>query len=54
MDKENIKQAIKLLRENGYIVKRFTPSMQRASDKCEAAGYEGECGGCPCNVCIVQ
>lgn len=54
MDKDDIKQAIKLLRENGYIVKRFTPSMRRASDECEASGWEMDCCGCPCNICIIQ
>lgn len=50
----NIQEAIKLLRENGYIVKKITTDMKKDADKCEENGYEGDCMGCSCSICLVQ
>ncbi len=49
-----IDEAIELLRENGYVVKKITESMQRDSDKCEQAEEEQDCLGCACSICIMQ
>lgn len=49
-----INEAIKLLRENGYIVKKFTDRMQKGSAKCEKLDGDGDCLSCPCSICIVQ
>lgn len=54
---DKIKEAIKLLRDNGYIVKKWTPAMNRDADECERMDIEGkskDCIGCSCNVCLIQ
>lgn len=53
-EKEKISDAIKLLRENGYVVKKLTKAMKEDADECERCGFEGECISCACSVCIVQ
>lgn len=50
----HIKDAIQLLRENGYIVKKLTDSMKKDSDECQLSVCEKDCLGCSCSVCIVQ
>ena len=49
-----IEEAIKLLHENGYVVKKMTKEMQEDADKCEEQGYKGDCMGCSCSVCLMQ
>jgi len=54
---EKIEEAIKLLENNGYIVKMFTKRMQLDADECERMeekDEEKDCCGCSCNMCIVQ
>jgi len=51
---DKIQEAKQLLRDNGYAIKKMTKSMKEDSDKCEAMGYEGDCMGCSCSVCLVQ
>lgn len=51
---DKIKQAIELLHNNGYVVKKFTKAMERDADKCCESGGDGDCLGCSCSVCIVQ
>ena len=54
---EKIKDAIKLLRANEYIVKKWTPAMKHDADECERMDDEGEskdCCGCACSVCLAQ
>jgi len=56
MSKE-IDNAVKLLRDNGYAVKKLTNSMKKDSQKCaelSAKGKEMECFGCACSICIAQ
>jgi hypothetical protein len=53
-NENRIVEAIKLLRENGYIVKKFTKEMELDSDKCESSNGNKDCMGCACSVCIVQ
>jgi hypothetical protein len=54
IEKININKAVKLLQENGYIITRFTKSMQEAAAKCETEDGDGDCAGCACNLCITQ
>jgi len=51
---EKIKEAKELLWANEYVIKKMTKSMKEDSDKCETMGYEGDCMGCSCSVCLVQ
>jgi len=51
---DKIKEAIKLLDQNGYVVKKITKTMQEDADKCEAMDFEGDCMGCSCSVCLMQ
>lgn len=51
---EKIKEAIQLLRDNGYIVKKLTPLMIEDSDECEASDGSKDCLGCSCSLCIIQ
>jgi len=49
-----IQEAIKLLHDNGYVVKQMTDEMNEDANKCEAMGFEGDCMGCSCSVCLMQ
>ena len=51
---DKIQEAIKLLHDNGYIIKKFTKIMQEDANKCEAMNFEGDCMGCACNVCLLD
>ncbi len=54
---EEVRQAIKLLRNNGYIALKWTKEMEDAANECEEMEENGEsmdCDGCPCNVCLIQ
>lgn len=52
-----IEKAEKLLRDNGYIVRKITKDMEKDSKECEKMSDNGEdmdCCGCACSVCIMQ
>ena len=54
---DKIKDAIKLLKSNGYIVHRWTQAMDEAADRCvemEAECKNMDCDSCPCSVCLMQ
>lgn len=54
---EDIVKAKKLLVENGYIVKKWTHSMEQDSRECEEMEEKGQskdCCGCSCSVCLAQ
>jgi hypothetical protein len=46
-----IEDAIKLLANNGYIVKKWSNSMEEDADAC-ANGEEMFCGDCSCHLCL--
>lgn len=52
--KEKIEDAINLLRENGYVVKKLTVGQLQDAKECEDCGFEGDCFFCRCSICIVQ
>ncbi|WP_346961387.1 hypothetical protein [Clostridium sp.] len=49
---EDISNAIKLLRDNGYIVKKISGPMLRDSKRCGEVDFD--CIDCICSVCIMQ
>lgn len=52
-----VETAKKLLIDNGYVVVKWTKSMEKAADECEEMNLKGEnkdCGGCPCSLCLIQ
>lgn len=54
---DTISQCITYLQRNGYVVKKWTKSMQTDSDECVALEEKGEnkdCLGCACSVCLLQ
>lgn len=54
---EEIAKAKKLLTENGYIVKRWTRSMEQDANECvemEEKGQTKDCCDCSCSVCLMQ
>ena len=54
---EKIANAKKLLTENGYIVKKWTRSMEEDANECEdmeEKGLEKDCCYCSCSVCLIQ
>lgn len=54
-DKEEvISEAIRLLRKNGYVVKKLRKAQIEDGEECEACGFNGDCNECSCSVCIVQ
>ena len=52
--KEKIEDAINLLRENGYAVKKLTVGQLQDAKECEDCGFEGDCAFCRCSICIIQ
>lgn len=56
-DENEIENAKKLLKSNGYIVKKWTRSMERDANECVEMDEHGEskdCCGCSCSVCLMQ
>lgn len=54
---DEIAKAKKLLVENGYIVKKWTHSMEEDANECvemEEKGQQKDCCGCSCSVCLMQ
>lgn len=54
---DEITQAKNLLLKNGYIVKKWTLSMERDANECtemEKHGKQKNCSGCSCSVCLIQ
>lgn len=54
---EEIKKAKKLLAENGYVVKKWTRSMEQDANECGELAEQGmdkDCCGCNCSVCLMQ
>lgn len=54
LNKKKIKEAIALLRGNGYVVKKLTTGQLTDMKECEECDWEGECMDCRCSICIVQ
>lgn len=54
---EEIEKAKNLLEQNGYVVKKWTRSMELDANECEemeSHGKSKDCLGCSCSVCLVQ
>lgn len=51
-NEQDISKAIKLLRDNGYIVKKISESMLRDSKRCGEVNFDYI--DCICSVCIMQ
>lgn len=54
---DEIAKAKKLLVKNGYIVKKWTHSMEEDANECvgmEGKGQQKDCCGCSCSVCLMQ
>ena len=54
MSNEKIKEAIRLLRDNGYIVKKLRKIQKEDANKCASCGFNGDCSSCSCSICIMQ
>lgn len=54
---EDIEKAKNLLENNGYVVQKWTRSMERDANECEEMETQGkskDCCGCSCSVCLAQ
>ena len=54
---DKILESIKLLKENGYVVKKLTKGQIADSNKCDEYNMRGEdmdCTSCRCSCCIMQ
>ena len=54
---EEITKAKQLLKKNGYVVKKWTRSMNQDADECvemKEHGEQKDCCGCSCSVCLMQ
>ena len=49
-----IEEAKKLLRKNGYVVKKLTKGQLEDAKYCKDCGFEGDCYSCSCSICIFQ
>lgn len=52
-----IAKAKQLLEKNGYVVKKWTRSMDQDADECVEMDEQGkmkDCCGCSCSVCLMQ
>ncbi|MFC0903673.1 hypothetical protein ACFHWD_03090 [Clostridium sp. MT-14] len=55
--KQDIQNAIELLRKNGYKIIKITKGMNKAMDECieaDESGYPKDCCVCSCNICLMQ
>jgi len=50
----NEERAIKILIENGYVVKKLTVDQLKDAKECEECGFEGDYSFCRCSICIAQ
>ena len=54
---DEVEKAIKLLKKNGYIIKKWTKSMEMDANECaemEEKGISKDCCDCSCSVCLMQ
>lgn len=49
---EKINEAIKLLRKNGYFVKKIPEDIGEEAEECCSTGC-GDCINCDCFVCMI-
>lgn len=49
-----IREAIRLLGQNGYVVTKLTEDMKKDSKACERMNFEGDCSSCSCSICIME
>ena len=54
MQMNDIEKAIKLLKSEGYFVKKITETQLEDIKKCEEKAWCGECECCSCSICIMQ
>ena len=50
--KDNMKNAIKLLKDNGYFVTKIPEKICHTANECCETGH-GDCMNCSCYVCII-
>lgn len=53
MEKE-LENALKIVRDNGYIYKKWTIEMEKDAQECEESDCSKDCAECSCNMCISQ
>ena len=51
---DKINEAIKLLRDNDYVVIRLSKSQRDDMAECEESDFEKDCTGCSCSCCVVD
>lgn len=51
---DKIKEAIKLLTENGYIITKFTEKMDKDLNACESSDGTKDCSCCACSICVIN
>ena len=54
---DEIKEAINLLRYNGYVVKKWTDAMEQDANECEEMEEKclaKDCFDYSCSVCLIQ
>ncbi|WP_017826186.1 MULTISPECIES: hypothetical protein [Clostridium] len=50
----NLKEALKIVHQNGYIVIKPTEDMEEDMDKCVNCGSNGDCLSCSANICLLE
>lgn len=50
----NLEEALKVVRENGYIVIKPTKGQLKDMEECENSGFEGNCFECRCSICLMH
>lgn len=50
----NLEEALKIVKENGYITTKLTKEQLKDMQECENCGFEGDCSECSCSVCLMQ
>lgn len=56
-DTDKIKNAIQLLKNNGFKIIKLSERMQKDMKECNemnSIGKDKKCLGCSCNICIMQ
>lgn len=51
---DKIKVAIKIIRDNNYIIIKMTKQIDKDADECaNCIGGDKDCCGCSCNICVI-
>lgn len=49
-----LEKALKIVKQNGYIVIKTSKQMEEDMDSCVSCGSNGDCLECSANICLLE